>query len=315
MQTRPLGRTGITVGEIGLGTWSLAGEAYGPVTDDEVRMSVLASLSAGVTFFDTADCYRNGRIETLLGEMIARHGRKGITVCTRIGVERSGPHPRKRFDGPYLRRACEASLKRLGGDCIDVLVLHNPQVGTLTGPDAWPAMLALQREGKARVIGVSVSSEEQGRAALDVGAELLVLPYNLMFSRVLHALSGEISQRGTAVVARSPLAYGLLADTWGGGRRFGDEDHRSWRWGPNELAVRLKQREAFRPLVRGNVLTLREAALRYVLSNGLVSVVVPGARTPQMARANAHAASTLPYLPDEDLARMGDLLADAGIRA
>lgn len=191
MQTRPLGRTGITVGEIGLGTWSLAGEAYGPVTDDEVRMSVLASLSAGVTFFDTADCYRNGRVETLLGEMIARHGRKGITVCTRIGVERSGPHPRKRFDGPYLRRACEASLKRLGGDCIDVLVLHNPQVGTLTGPDAWPAMLALQREGKARVIGVSVSSEEQGRAALDVGAELLVLPYNLMFSRVLHALSGR----------------------------------------------------------------------------------------------------------------------------
>jgi len=314
MQTRPLGRTGISVGEIGLGTWSLAGEAYGPVTDDEVRMSVLAARQAGVTFFDTADCYRNGRIESLLGETLPREDRDKLTVCTRIGVERSGPHPRKRFDPSYLRRACEASLERLRTERIDVLVLHNPQVGTLTGPDAWPTMLSLQREGKARVVGVSVSTVEQGQAALDLGAELLVLPYNLLFSRVLHGLSGEISQRGTAVVARSPFAYGLLADTWGGGRRFGDEDHRSWRWGPNELAVRLKQREAFRPLVRGNILTLREAALRYVLANGLVSVVVPGARTPQMARANAYTASTLPYLPDDDLARLGDILADAGIK-
>lgn len=314
MQTRPLGRTGISVGEIGLGTWSLSGEAYGPVTDDEVRLSVLASLHAGVTFFDTSDCYRNGRIETLLGEVIQREKRDNITVCTRIGVEREGPHPRKRFDPPYLRKACEASLTRLGAERIDVLVLHNPQIGTLTGPDAWPTMLSLQREGKARVLGVSVSTVEQGQAALDLGAELLVLPYNLLFSRVLHGLSGEISQRGTAVVARSPLAYGLLADTWGGGRRFSDDDHRNWRWGPNELAVRLKQREAFRPLVRGNILTLREAALRYVLSNGLVSVMVVGARTPQMARANAHAASTLPYLPEEDMARLGDILADAGIK-
>lgn len=313
MLTRPLGRTGLTVGEIGLGTWSLSGEAYGPITDDELRDTVRAALDAGVTLIETSDAYRQGEVESLIGQVLRERGRNGVMVSTRIGVDRSTPHVAKRFDPEYLVRACEASLRRIGGDAIDVLVLHNPTEDTLARGDAIETLKTLKQRGLVRAYGVSVSARPQASAAIKVGAEVLVLPYNLLFSGLLHGLSAEISSRNLGVIARSPLAYGLLADTWNAGRRFLDEDHRGWRWGPHDIGVRLKQREAFRPLVHGDVKSLREAAIRYVLSNGLVSAVVPGARTPDMARANARATDPLPYLSNEDLSSLSTLREQAGL--
>lgn len=313
MLTRPLGRTGMTVGEIGLGTWSLSGEAYGPVTEVEVADTLRAALDAGVNFIETADCYRFGALERIIGEVLRERGREGVVVSTRIGVERTETAVQKRFEGSYLVKASEAALKRLGGEHLDVVVLHNPTVDTLARGEAWAAMESLKQKGMVRALGVSVSSREQAEAALRLNAEVLVLPYNLMFSSLLHSLSGELSSRGVGVVVRSPLAYGLLADTWHAGRRFTDDDHRAWRWGAHDLGVRLKQREGLRALVGGDVKTLREAALRYVLSNGLVSVACPGARTPEMARANANAVEPLPYLADKVLSAIGELRRDAGL--
>ncbi len=313
MRTRHLGRSGITVGEIGLGTWSLSGDGYGPVTPDDARATLEAALDEGCTFVETADCYAEGRVEEMIGDVLRARGRSKAVVSTRVGVDRGGEVPRKRFTPDYLTRACEASLKRLKTDYVDALVLHNPLTATLARPETWEAMAALKRSGKARLVGASVGSVEAGEAAIRGGAELLVVPYNLFFPKVLHRLSAALSGATVAVVVRSPLAYGALADTWGASRRFRDEDHRMYRWSAADLARRVRQREALRPLVKGDVTSVRDLALRYVLSNGLVSVAVPGARIPEHARQNAHAAATMPYLPESDLASIGQLLSSVGI--
>jgi aryl-alcohol dehydrogenase-like predicted oxidoreductase len=313
MRTRTLGRSGLTVGELGLGTWGLSGEGYGPLSEEAAWETLTAAAEEGVTFFECADSYAEGRTQSLLGRLLREHKHDGFTVCTRLGIDRAAVPPRKRFDRASLTAACDASLQRLGREWLDLCLLHNPLLRTLQEGDAWEALERLREAGKARLIGASVSSVEAGRVAIKLGAEVLELPYNLLHPEVLHGLSAEVSAGQVAIVARSPLAYGLLADTWSASRRFGDEDHRLYRWGPADLARRVRQRESARFLVHDAVKSLREAALRYVLANGLVSVTVPGARSAPHARANARAAEGLPYLPDDDLSALGRFLREAGV--
>ncbi|MBI5517307.1 MAG: aldo/keto reductase [Deltaproteobacteria bacterium] len=315
MRTRSLGRSGLTVGELGLGTWGLSGEGYGPVTEEAAWEALTAAAEEGVTFFECADAYREGKVQELLGRLLREHKHEGFTVCTRLGIDRASSPPRKRFGRAHLTAACDASLQRLGRGWLDVCLLHNPLLSTLQEGEAWEALERLKEAGKARLIGASVSSAEAGRVAVKLGAEVLEVPYNLLYPEVLHGLSAEVSAGQVAVIARSPLSYGLLADTWNASRRFGDEDHRLYRWGPADLARRVRQRESARFLVHDAVGSLREAALRYVLANGLVSVTVPGPRTAAQARQNARAAEGLPYLPDEDLSALGRFLREAGVDA
>lgn len=313
MKTRALGRSGLEVGEVGLGTWGLSGEGYGPCDAATARATLAAAADAGCTFFETSDCYALGETQQLLGELKKERGASKVFVSSRVGIDReTGGMPRRDFSAKYLTLACERSLKRLGVERLDAAVLHNPTVDTLRRGEAWMCLRAMQQQGKVGMAGVSVSTVEAGRAAVEVGAELIVLPYNLLFPTLLHQLSGEVVS-GTAVVVRSPYAYGLLADGWDATRRFDDDDHRTYRWTTQDLVRRVKQREVLRALVHDEVRTLREAALRYVLANHLVSVVVPGARTPEQARQNAEAVAGPPYLPDGDLAQIGAILRDAGI--
>jgi aryl-alcohol dehydrogenase-like predicted oxidoreductase len=315
MRTRQLGRSGITVGEIGLGTWGLSGEGYGPVEPGVARATVEAALDAGVTFVETAACYGpDGAVETMLGEVMRDRGRDALTVATRLGVERPpGGIPRKAFDAVSLTAAAEASLKRLGTERVDAFVLHNPLPSTLYQSEALDALRKLQARDQTRLIGVSVGSAEVARLAIKHGVDLLVVPYNLLFPRMLHDLAPDIAASGTAVVARSPLAYGVLADTWTADRQFGENDHRISRWGPAGIARRVRQREVGRCLVAGEVRSLREAAIRYVLANKLVSVVAVGARTPEQAAENAKAADVLPYLADDGFSRIAERMSEEGI--
>jgi len=302
----------VEVPEVGLGTWSLSGEGYGPVEPDDARRVLETAVEEGCAFFETADCYGEGRVESLIGEVLEARGRAAAFVSTRVGVDRAGELTRKNFTPKYLTAACERSLERLRTDHVDALVLHNPQVGTITLGDAWRCLEELKAAGKARAIGVSVSTVEAGEAAAALAPDLLVVPYNLLFSQVLHRLAGVVSAGPIGVVARSPYGYGVLADTWGASRRFRDDDHRMYRWGASDLARRVKQREALRDLVADGVPSLRALALRYVLANQLVTVAVPGARTPEHVRDNAHLADELPYLPERALASVGQRLRDVG---
>ena len=316
MRTRTLGRSGIPVGEVGLGTWGVSGEGYGDAPELAARATLRAAVDAGGSFIETADSYREGEMLSWIGDLKRDVGADRVFASVRVGVDRDLKHPvpRKDFSAAYLTAACERALGRLRAEAVDALVLHNPSPATLAKGEAWSALCDLKAAGKARLIGVSVGSEEAGRAALARGPDLLVLPYNLFVPLMLHQLSGEISGAGVAVVARSPLAYGLLADGWSAARRFADDDHRLYRWTPRDLAHRMKQRDTLRSaLVLPPIASLREAALRYVLANGLVSVAVPGARTPDQATENARAVEREPMLPDAVLKLVGRILDSAGI--
>jgi aryl-alcohol dehydrogenase-like predicted oxidoreductase len=146
------------------------------------------------------------------------------------------------------------------------------------------------------------------------GAKVLELAYNLFFSGDLQSLSADLAAQPTAILARSVLAYGLLAGMLEPGHVFAPDDHRRSRWSSDELRTRLRQLDAVRPLVSGEVLSLRAAALRFVLSSQLVSAAVLGPRSvPQLEQLVREAGSGPPYLPDDALARLPGQLARTGV--
>ncbi|HEY4116818.1 MAG TPA: aldo/keto reductase, partial [Byssovorax sp.] len=145
-------------------------------------------------------------------------------------------------------------------------------------------------------------------------AEVLELAYNVFVAADLHELSADIADAGAGVLARSVLAHGLLAGHWSGEREFEPGDHRRARWTPRELAARVKQLDALRPLVTGNVLTLRAAALRFVLANDVVSSAVLGPRTvTQLDQLTREAGAGPPYLTDTALAELASRLSTMGV--
>jgi aryl-alcohol dehydrogenase-like predicted oxidoreductase len=310
---RPLGKTGLVVSELGLGTWGLSGDGYGPVTAEEAEKTVARALEMGVTLFDTADAYGAGAMESLLGK--ALQGNKDAIVVTKIGTDRTSDPPRKRFDPGYLRERAKASLKRLGRERIDLLLLHNPSPDALTVGEATGLMAELKTEGLVAHWGVAVGDVEVGRAAIDKGAEVIELAYNLLHPIDLHRLAGDAMVAGTGVLARSVLSHGLLAGMWTKDREFPAEDHRAERWTKLELARRVEQLGAVRFLVKGDIRTMRGAAVRFVLTNHLVSSAVLGPKSVEQLEQLVRETGAGPrYLPDEDLALVPRSLARVGVQ-
>lgn len=316
MRTRTLGRTAIEVSEIGLGCWSLSGEAYGPVERDTARATIEAALDAGCTVIELASCYgkKGEEIDALVGEVLDQRDRSKVRLVLRIGVDRESDPPRKRFDRGSMLRMLESSLQRLRTQYVDVVLLHNPLSSTLDRSfDALDALASFRERGLATAMGVSVGGYDAAKAALKQSIDVIEVPYNALSPRLLHSIVPDVQKLLVGVIARSPLAYGALADTWGADRQFAADDHRSLRWSAEELGRRMRQREVLRPFVKEPVNDLREAALRYVLANTAVHCAVVGARTPEMARANAAAAEKLPYLDPVAFSALGQRMEEEGI--
>jgi aryl-alcohol dehydrogenase-like predicted oxidoreductase len=185
---------------------------------------------------------------------------------------------------------------------------------TMTRGEAADVMKELEREECIEAWGVAAATKEVARAAIVAGAKVVCVPYNAFMSRDLHDLAGDLSIAGTGVLARSVLSYGLLAGHFTSSRGFPASDHRSSRWTRDELKTRIDQLEALRPLVTGDVLSLRAVALRFVLVNQLVSSAVLGPRSmPQLEQLVREAGNAPPYLPEEGLSRLPGLLEKAGV--
>jgi aryl-alcohol dehydrogenase-like predicted oxidoreductase len=312
VRLRPLGKTGLRISEMALGTWGLSGDAYGPVDEREQEHCVARALEMGITLVDTADAYGAGRMERLLGAALRDRG--DVVVVSKGGTDRSTSPARRRFDAAYLRERLEGSLRRLMRDRLDVYLLHNPSEAVIQGGEAIDCLLELKREGKIGHWGISTGDIASGRAALRRGAEVIELAYNLFFASDLHRLAGEIMVRGAGVLARSTLAYGLLAGTWSAGKEFPDGDHRAERWTRPEMDRRIEQLSAIRFLVHGDVPTLRAAAVRFVLSNNIVSTAVLGPRNVEQLEDIVREVGMGPiYLRDEDLMRIPRVLQAVGI--
>ena len=299
-----------------LGTWGLSGDSYGPVEDDDADKTIVRARELGITLIDTADSYGSGEgkepTEARLGRLIDKDDQ--CYIVTKGGNDIAGTPPRKRFDRMFLHRSAARSSDRLRRPP-DLYLLHNPTVDTLRRGEAIGTLEELIAEGVIKRWGVSCGNGDVARVAIELGAPVIELAYNMFHQRDLTEVLEEVKSNNVGVLARSPLAHGLLCGTWPAERTFAEGDHRRDRWTPEELTERLREVAAMRPLVHDEIHTLRSAALRFVLANQLVTSVVVGARTAQQIEANVRAVGKEPpYLSEEDLARIPSLLAEAGVK-
>ncbi len=312
MRKRPLGKTGLVVSELAIGTWGLSGDAYGKVEESDAEAVLRRALDMGFSLIDTADAYGAGRMERLVGKIAKDH--QDLVIVTKGGIDRTTDPPRKCFEGGFLRSAVERSCKRLGAEAIPVYLLHNPAPETLMNGEATETMSALKTEGKIRHWGVAVGDEDVARLAMDKGAEVIELAYNLTHPIDLHRISGDVMVSGCGVLARSVLGHGLLTGMWSKERTFGEGDHRNERWTRMELEHRIDQLDAVRFLVKGEVHTLRGAAVRFALANHLVSAAILGPRTKEQLEQLVRETGGGPrYLLDDDLRQLPRALDKVGI--
>ena len=296
-----------------MGTWGLSGEPYGEVSEDDAERVLKSALDMGITLFDTSDSYAGGRMEALLGRVCK--GKDDVVIVTKGGTDRRTDPPIKRFDEEYLRGSVERSLKRLGLEALPVYLLHCPTREALLAGGALDILAKLKDEGKIRHVGVSCGNEEVLEESLELGAEVVCVAYNMFHSAAVTRKTGDFMVKRPGFLARSVLNYGVLAGLWTRDREFPDTDHRSQRWTRLELGHRVDQLEAIRFLVKGDVLTLRGAAVRFVLSSHVVSSAVLGPRTVEQLEQLVRETGGGPrYLRDEDLSRLYKELEKAGVR-
>ncbi len=280
MRKRTLGRTGISVSELGLGTWGISGDAYGEVTDAEADRVIDRAVQIGITIFDTADVY--GSATSQIGAMERKLGRRlplgGSHVVTKIGTNVEG-YPQKQFDAQYLFNQFERSEERLRRSPVDVVLLHNPSASTLRKDEATGKMAEIVEQGRATAWGVSAGNLEVARLAIEKGAQVVELAFNAFHAKDVRALGTTLREQGVGLLARSVLQHGLLAGQWSAEREFWPGDHRAERWNPPELARRIAQLAALRAAFSGPVQTVRSVALRFVLENERVSSAILGPRS------------------------------------
>jgi aryl-alcohol dehydrogenase-like predicted oxidoreductase len=310
VRTRRLGKTGIEGSELALGTWGLSGDAYGHVVEAEVDRVIDRAVEHGITVFDTADVYGKGAMERKLAARLP----EGAIIVTKVGTDIDNEPAQKRFDPTYLRIAFERCQERQKRERLDIVLLHNPSMRALDSSVGCNFMKELKKRGLVRAWGVSAGNAQVAEESVAQGAEVIELVYNVFAASDLHALSGAVAANDVGVLSRSVLSHGLLAGHWSAEREFYPGDHRMERWNPSELRRRIEQLDALRPLVTGNVISMRAAALRFVLSNEIVSSAVLGPRSvAQLDQLVREAGSAPPYLRDTALAELAARLRTLGV--
>jgi aryl-alcohol dehydrogenase-like predicted oxidoreductase len=313
MRARRLGKTGRDVSEIGFGAWALGGD-WGATDDDESLAAMHAAVDAGVTFFDTADVYGDGRSERLVGRLLRERDEK-LFVATKFG--RRAPQEPQHFTYDNLRGWLERSRENLGVDTVDLVQLHCPPWQTFYDPGVHEACERLVEDGLAGAYGVSVEKVEEALKAIEYpGVASVQIIFNIFRQRPAELFFEQAQRRDVGVVVRVPLASGLLTGKFTRDSTFAGDDHRQYNRhgeafdvGETFSGVDFEQGlaavEELRPLVPDGA-TMAQLALRWILEFDAVSTVIPGAKTPEQARANA-AAADLQGLSDDTMNRIAEL--------
>jgi aryl-alcohol dehydrogenase-like predicted oxidoreductase len=306
MKNRLLGDTGLRVSEIGFGTWGVGGDnggalAYGPTRDETSRTALRAACDLGVNFFDTADLYGFGHSEELLGEFPPSR-RDSVVIATKGGFVDAA---KQDFSPAHLRRALEASLRRLRSDYVDLYQLHSPAIATLREqPEIVELMSELRAAGKIRAWGFSARSPDEAYQAIEeFHAPCVQVNFNLTDQRaVTNGLFDLCRQRCVGVIVRTPLCFGFLTGKYPGEGSFAATDHRS-RWPAEQLQRWREANDVFGFLFAANPSdTPAQLALRFCLSFPAVSTTVPGMLTEAHVRENV-SSSDRAALPPEQLQR------------
>ena len=307
MKYRTLGRTGLRVSVIGLGTMVHAGH-FGPTTDSESLSAIDAALDLGVNFIDTSDAYGAGYSESLLGKAL-KGKRDKVILATKGGNVMTGPNKGKRNFAPeYIDGVLHESLKRLESDWIDLYQLHNPTVDVIENGAVWEVLERRKQEGKIRYYGVSINTMEEGIAAVRTGrSDSVQVEYNLLTQEPAEKIFPLAQEANVGIIARVPLKRGILTGkmTQADEHRFQGEDVRARSFRGEALAKELAKTEQLRFVVHGPVKSLGQAAIAFCLAHPAVAVTIPGARNEQQMCENAAAGDIT--LPSEDLARVADI--------
>ncbi|MBX0300349.1 aldo/keto reductase [Cryobacterium sp. 1639] len=307
MDTRTLGRTGRTVSVIGLGTWQL-GADWGDVTEADATAVLAASVDAGVTFFDTADVYGDGRSEQIIGHFL-EHGAPGvdITVATKMG-RRMDQLP-ENYVLENFRAWTERSRRNLGTETLDLVQLHCPPSAVVESGEVYDALDTLVDDGVIANYGVSVETCDQALAAIArPGIATVQIILNAFRLKPLDEVVPAARAAGVGIIARVPLASGLLTGKYTRDTVFADNDHRNYNRDGSAFDVGetfsgvdyetgLTAATEFAALVPEG-LTPAQAALAWVAQIDGVSSVIPGARSVKQAEGNA-AAGAVPPLPED----------------
>jgi len=303
---RRLGRTDITPSPISFGAWAIGG-SWGEVDNEESMRTLHAAVDAGVTFIDTADVYGMGRSERLVARLRRERPGERIWVATKAGRRLPVQTP----DG-YTRDSLtgwvDESLWNLETDRLDLLQLHCPHPDVYDRPEVFGVLDDLTTAGKIRYYGVSVETVDEGLRALAYpNVQSIQVIFNLFRMKPLERLFPAAADRGVGILARVPLASGMLTGKLTASSTFEADDHRHFnRHGESfdrgetfsgvPYDVGLAAVEALRSLVPAGA-TLAQFALRWILMCETVTCAIPGARTVEQARQNAAAASLPPIDP------------------
>lgn len=278
MNYRKLGKTDLLVSEIGLGTWGISGNGYGP-TDDKESLSVIhKALDLGVNFIDTADSYGYGHSEELIGKVLAERGDKETIVATKFGWDfYTNSGIRSNLKEKYIGFALKHSLKRLKRDWIDIYKIHNSKPDKIENFNVYETLEKLKNQGKIRHYGISTQYISDGFRAMEKGKiETIQLPYNII-NQEAEELIQNATKNGIGIIAREPLASGLLTGKYTSISKFHKKDHRNG-WSSEFLKCKLERIKKIQSLVDENQ-KLQQVAISFVLNNKGVSTAIPGAKT------------------------------------
>jgi aryl-alcohol dehydrogenase-like predicted oxidoreductase len=310
MNYRELGRTGWQVSEISLGAWAIGG-SWGEVDDAESLAALHKALDLGVNFIDTADVYGDGRSERLVRQALRERRGERIYVATKAG-RRLSPHIADGYNRENLTAFVERSLSNLGVDTLDLLQLHCPPTEVYYRPEVFGALDDLAAAGKLRHYGVSVEKVEEALKAIEYpNVQTVQIIFNMFRQRPLELFFLQAQARRIGILARVPLASGMLTGKMRADTTFEESDHRNFnRYGqafdvgetfagvPYDVGLAaVEEIQALAP----ESTTMAQMALRWILMFDAVTCAIPGAKRPSQAADNV-AASGLPSLDDQTMA-------------
>lgn len=308
MNYRVFGRTGWKVSEIGFGAWAIGG-AWGSVSEDDAVAALHAAIDDGVNFIDTADVYGDGRSERIIARVLEDRSEE-IRVATKAG-RRLNPHAADGYNRENLTAFIDRSLKNLGVETLDLVQLHCPPTEVYYRPEVFGVLDELVAAGKVRYYGVSVEKVEEAIKAIEYpNVASVQIIFNMFRQRPADLFFKLAREADVAILARVPLASGLLTGKMSRESTFASDDHRNFNregeafdrgetFAGVDFETGLEAVEELRKLKPAGA-TMAQFALRWILQFDAVSLAIPGARNPEQAKANA-AASDLASLDWETL--------------